>query len=99
MPPISVDEIDDRKAASIPKEIYDVFDAEILKNFYNGSATVKQKDVIYQIVNSMVIDRSTVFANHWLDVEHAYRRAGWKVQYDKPGYSESYDAYWVFSKN
>ena len=39
-----------------------------------------------------------VFKNKWLDVEEVYRKAGWKVEYDKPGYCEDYEAYFVFEK-
>lgn len=42
--------------------------------------------------------RRHVFANKWLDVEEAYRAAGWLVRYDKPGFNEDYDAYWEFMK-
>jgi len=30
-------------------------------------------------------------------MERCFQDAGWKVVYDKPGYSESYDAYFTFS--
>lgn len=42
--------------------------------------------------------RQHVFANQWLDVEEAYRGAGWLVHYDKPGYNEDYDPTWEFKK-
>jgi len=41
--------------------------------------------------------RAKIFSEHWLDVEDAYRKAGWTVRYDKPGYNESYDANFTFS--
>ena len=44
------------------------------------------------------LTRQTVFDNGWLDVEEAHRAAGWRVEYDKPAYNESYDAFFVFSK-
>lgn len=42
--------------------------------------------------------RQFIFDKHWLDIEDTYRKAGWNVEYDKPGYCENYDAYFVFSK-
>ena len=42
--------------------------------------------------------RQELFDNHYLDIEPAYRNAGWKVEFDKPGYNETYDSYFVFSK-
>lgn len=37
--------------------------------------------------------KDEIFKKHWLDVEPIYEKAGWKVEYDKPGYNESGDAY------
>lgn len=39
-----------------------------------------------------------VFKKGWLNVEYLFRAAGWEVQYDKPGYNETYEAYFTFSK-
>lgn len=39
-----------------------------------------------------------IFDNHQLDFEDLYRKNGWKVVYDKPGYNESYDAYFEFKR-
>lgn len=39
-----------------------------------------------------------VYNRGWLDVESVYRNAGWTVNYDKPGYNESYEAFFVFKK-
>lgn len=33
----------------------------------------------------------------WMDFEPLYRAEGWRVEYDKPGYNESYEAYYRFS--
>lgn len=40
--------------------------------------------------------RKHVFAARWMDFEDAYRAAGWLVNFDKPGYNESYDAFYEF---
>lgn len=42
------------------------------------------------------ITRRTLFDNHWLDIEPIYRKVGWIVKYDKPGYCESYSANFTF---
>lgn len=44
------------------------------------------------------VTRDTLIKKHWLDIEPLYRKAGWKVVYDKPGYCESYKANFTFSK-
>lgn len=40
---------------------------------------------------------TTKVPQHWLNFEGAYRRAGWKVEFDKPGYNESYPATFKFT--
>jgi hypothetical protein len=33
-----------------------------------------------------------------MDVEDVYQKAGWEVEFDKPGYNEDYEANFKFSK-
>lgn len=40
--------------------------------------------------------RDMLFDNHWLDIEPMYRREGWIVEYDKPGFNEHYEATFTF---
>jgi hypothetical protein len=42
-------------------------------------------------------DRAKIFSHHWLDVEPLYRDQGWSVEFDKPGYNESYDGFFTFT--
>jgi len=35
--------------------------------------------------------------NNWLDVGKIYENAGWKVEYDRPGFNESYEATFSFT--
>jgi hypothetical protein len=42
--------------------------------------------------------RQQVFDNNWLDVEDIFRKAGWKVNYEKPAYNESYPASFKFQQ-
>lgn len=95
--PIQANEMKQRKADAIPSAVYEAINQLILKNFYRDSATVYQKDIV-RILKEQGIASSTLFDNHWLDVEPYYEEAGWEVEYDKPGYNESYDAYFVFRK-
>lgn len=96
--PISPSEVKD-KANQIPEYIIEVFNNLIARNFRNGKAIVFQKDVKQEIgqISIANITYEAIIANGWLDVEELYEQAGWTVSYDKPGYNESYDAYFVFS--
>lgn len=42
------------------------------------------------------VTRRQIFERHWLDVEDAYREAGWGVTYEKPSYNEDGMASFVF---
>lgn len=89
------------KSRYFPDFVLQAFNELIAEKFTNGSATVKQCDVIARMVKlaaSEEVSRNTIFANGWLNVEEIYREAGWKVVYDKPGYNESYDANFKFSE-
>jgi hypothetical protein len=59
--------------------------------------TFKQDELIAEILSRDAQFTRDAFKNHWLDIEDTYREQGWTVEYDSPGYNESYDAYFVFS--
>ena len=105
--PINPDDIPAMKAAYIPDWIVEEVNKLIARNFSSGSAMVKQNEIIDAARcserNGFEFDtadefRNIMFAKGYLNIEEIYRAAGWKVSYDKPGYNESYDAYFVFSK-
>ncbi|HEU5114533.1 MAG TPA: hypothetical protein VFT82_02075 [Candidatus Paceibacterota bacterium] len=95
--PLKPKDVVDKKAEDIPPEVIEAFNEMIAKEWDGGSARVVQKDVIKKIVEKG-ISRDEIFKNNWLDVEEIYRKNGWDVEYDKPGYCENYDAFFVFSE-
>lgn len=102
--PIKPSEVADLKTHSIPSEVFEVFNRLIAANWNGTSSTVKQENVVTSLINYWAslrrgpLERSRIFAENWLDIEDSYRKAGWKVEYDKPGYNETYDANWTFRK-
>jgi hypothetical protein len=95
--PITPDEVSGQKQSSIPSEVFDAFNELIVKNYSGGRASVKQDDIVRLLVNKG-FKSSEIYENGWLDVEPLYEQQGWKVTYDKPGFNESYAAYFVFQK-
>lgn len=95
--PISPKEVADKKMEMFPDAVFEAFNEMIVQNAGIGEITVKQDDVVALMVKKG-LDRNEIYKNGWLDVEDVYRKAGWKVDYDKPGYNEDYDAYFVFSR-
>lgn len=99
--PIRPDEIGEHKARIFPDFVLKAFNDLLAENFSHGSAKILQKNAIQRILqygNMTQEERGQIFDNGWLNVEEIYRDAGWKVKYDKPGYCESYDAFFEFSK-
>lgn len=86
-------------AHHIPEEVFEVFNKLIVANWDGKFATVVQKDVVDLVVAQLGIPRDQIFNKCFLDIEDHYRKAGWKVYYDKPGYNEDYEASFLFSKN
>ena len=94
--PVKPSEMTQAKKSSIPDVVFEVFNQLITEKFNCGYATIKQKDVV-ALLEAKGLKSREIYDRGWLDVEGVYRAAGWKVEYDKPGYNESYDAFFVFS--
>lgn len=105
--PITPEQAKDAEGEFIPAIVIEAVNALIQRNIRNGSALLLQKDVIDEILNraandpsiASTIKREHLFKNKWLDFEPAFRRAGWAVSYDRPGYCESYEPSWTFKAN
>src|SRR5882724_6494617 len=95
--PLSPDDVIIQKQSIIPDVVIDCFNELIAQHYGGGSSTFKQTEVADLICQRMrqgnhdFSDR-IIYDKHWLDVESIYREKGWIVEYDKPGFNESYDA-------
>lgn len=104
--PITPDEIGSKKKELIPDFVIQAFNTLIAKNWNTRQAKVKQDGVIEQIIfnygekfREMPDDiRQKIFDNKWLDVEEIYRDAGWIVNYYRPAYCETFQAYYIFKR-
>ena len=100
--PILPSEVEQIKASNIPDEVILAFN-ELIAEKWNGSfSVIKQDDAMERVLRKFEVaekfwTRNKIFENKWLDVEYIYRQKGWNVEYDKPGYNESYDAFFKFS--
>jgi hypothetical protein len=93
--PLCPKEVVEKRKADIPDAVFEAFNELIAKNFNAAYAIVKQKEVVKLLVEKGLKEKE-IYEKHWLDVEELYRKAGWKVEYDKPAYNENYDAYFKF---
>ncbi|PWU23004.1 hypothetical protein C5B42_04325 [Candidatus Cerribacteria bacterium 'Amazon FNV 2010 28 9'] len=95
--PITPDEVPQRRAATLPDVVIEAFNELITEHSLNGRAVIFQKDAIQRMI-SKGLTREQIFSNHWLDVEDVYRLAGWDVVYDRPGFNESYEPSFTFTR-
>ena len=101
--PFSPAEAGAAQGALIPDAVFDSVNELLSMRAHQGKITINQDELIELILLKSeggfhTITRSMLFENNWLDIETAYRKAGWDVEYDKPGYCESYTAYWRFAE-
>lgn len=62
------------------------------------SITLYQKDVVSRIKKlDSDMTSEKLFKKGYMDFEPLFEKAGWNVYYDKPGYNESYEAYFKFT--
>lgn len=99
MKPITPKEVEENwYSRPIPDEVYQAVN-ELIEEKWQGNGYVKidQDEIIARILQKLPSTlRSEVFEKHWLDFERVYEEAGWNVEYDKPAYYESYNAFFKF---
>lgn len=97
--PITPAEVVGLKRSSIPAAVFDGFNAMIASSWDGREATFSMKDAEEAI---LALDKSLksdqLYDNGWMDVEPIYRREGWSVEFEKPGYCESGEAMFTFKK-
>lgn len=97
MKPIRPEEVLERQGEQIPPEVIKAFNDLIIQKFIEGKAIISQKEVL-DLLQFRGFDIGDIFTKRFLHVEQIFRKAGWKVEYDKPGYNESYEASFTFTK-
>lgn len=95
--PIKPAEVTSAKAEAFPQVVYEVVNDLIQRNMSKDKATVFQEDIIAAL-GRRGYTRERIFKLKLLDFEEVYEAAGWKVEYDKPGWNETYAAVFRFKK-
>lgn len=93
--PIRPEDVTALQLEQFPPEVVQTFNTLIAENIAGGEAIVSQNDVIENLV-LRGLHRAQIYQKGWLNVEDMYRDAGWKVEYDRPGHDESYQAFFRF---
>lgn len=91
---ITPEDADKAREKSIPPEVFEAFNELIVADLdAYGTATVRQCDV-----EKAIRAKIGTIEMRWLDVESSYRAAGWRVEYDKPAYNETYEPTFKFNR-
>ena len=103
--PITPQEVEEARKNDIPSFVIEAVNKLLKKKWDGQKAIIAQDEIISEMKPSYVLGlengvrfRAKVFSNHWLDFEEIYEESGWKVEYNKPSYDESYGAYFKFTK-
>lgn len=82
----------------IPDEVIESFNELIARSWDGRKATVSQSAAINLIKSKNPALADGIFSKGYLNIEEIYRQQGWHVWYDKPGFNETYDAYFEFTR-
>ena len=108
--PITPNDVSTQKEQNFPDIIIDTINKMIAQKWDGYQSNFKQKDIVTAMVSAIIeckmfkgeeskaIARKMIFDNNWLDFEEIYRKSGWKVVFDKPGYNETYEANFTFTR-
>lgn len=73
-----------------------VFNSLLQEAFDGKSAVITQSAAVEAVARTMGIPRDEVFSNGYLNVEHSFRRAGWRCNYVKPDFNSLDEARFIF---
>jgi hypothetical protein len=96
--PYSPAQAKEERAQTTPAAVITVVNELLAQRSENQRITITQEEVVEALIERFIIPRENIFLNYMLNFESAYRANGWNVEYDKPGWNESYKAHWVFSQ-
>lgn len=98
--PIKPSEVFEAKRISFPDFVLIAFNSLITEHWDGYRSVIRQKAVVARIIEESrgTTNPNQIFEKKWLDVEDIYRKEGWEVEHDKPGYNENYEAFFVFAK-
>lgn len=102
--PLTPDEVQTLHHKNIPSEVIEAINELLVLKYRRPLLDIRitQREIIdaAQIKFQSMIKRSTneIFENGWMDFEPVFRNNGWDVSYDRPGWNESYEAFYLFSR-
>ena len=73
----------------------------LAKNWNDYQITLKQDEIMREYLRlrrkaGRPTTSQRVYESNGMDFEDVFRKKGWEVDHDQPGYCENYDAFFVF---
>lgn len=99
MKPITPDEAKNKKANSIHPKMIETVNDLLAKHYNDHTIVLKQEDIISEFLKRVPeYGRKNIFDNNQLDFERVFKKYGWNVSYDRPGYNETYSPSFEFRR-
>lgn len=95
--PIKPSDVGAEKVRVYPDAVIEAFNELIAENYVNGRSVLHKNKVVERML-SKGLSKGEIYENGWLNVEEVYRGADWNVEYDKPGFDESYEPTFTFTR-
>jgi hypothetical protein len=96
--PISPKDVESAKTARIPPEVIEAANELIAEKWNGYSALFTITELCERARPKLKMEPGSQFKTGQLDIEVVFRKAGWLVDYDNPGYNETYTGFWTFKK-
>lgn len=96
--PIKPGDVVAAKKKSLPDVVIETFNELIAKHWSGSSSKFEMHEAKEILMGRLDCSGQYLFDNGYMDIEDIYRAEGWEVCYDRPGYNESYQATYEFSR-
>lgn len=99
--PLSPSEVRSRQCGGIPDCIIEAVNELLVKEWNGREITISQLSIIKLAIKKnrgkgSLINGKMMIDNGWLNFEPIYRKLGWNVYYEKPGFNEPGESYFIF---
>lgn len=96
--PITPDQVVGKLEESIPPDVIKAINNVVAKKWDGSSAHFNVSDVLGEL-NKLKDHDSLEIKSFPSNFPPVYRKAGWKVDVDRPDYTENRETTWTFSKS
>jgi len=103
MKPITPEKVEQIRIHEMPEAIIQATNELIVRKWNGSSASVEVEEIVKHYFNvsgeeQTAAKRKELFDRHYLDIEPAYREAGWQVKFESPDYTENFPSYFRFTR-